>query len=150
MEKLLAQQKLVSATEESGLDLRWILTGSEWKRLAKEVCLDVEKLVWQTTQEETNSFRGEISPYYDPMISSSGTGLVWYGGADPRLEPGISYAFMAGNGPGGRRVSYYDDATGSLVYRIEGRFGAALLNAQALVRNSGVAATTTTTTTGGT
>jgi hypothetical protein len=145
MEKMLAQQKLVQATEESGLELNWVLTGSEWKRISREILISVEKLVWQTSHDQLNSFRGEITPFYDPMISSDGTGLKWYGGANPQIEPGVAYSFLAGNGPGGRRVSYFDDATGSLVYRIEGRFGAALLNAQALVRNSGAVATTTTT-----
>lgn len=138
MRKMLAQQVLVSDTEESGQQMAWALVGSEWMDDARVAYLNVERLVYTTDATAMSQiYRGTIKPLYDPMI---GSGSTWYGGVSPDLpDAALAFAFGAGFGPGGRRVSYFDQATNSMVYRLEGSFGAVLLNAQGLVRNDGTA-----------
>jgi hypothetical protein len=64
---------------------------------------------------------------------------LWYGASDPMVFPGISFAFLTGFGPGGRRDTYYDPRTEAQVFRLKGAFGAALRHHAAFVRNKGEA-----------
>lgn len=134
MRKLLNAQPMPGDTEEGGLDLAIALVGSEWHTEAL-VNYDPAFRVTAQTQAEVNPFSGLITPIYDPMLSAGGK--VWYGVANPAYLEGIVYAFQAGYGPGGRRVTYYDQATRCQRFDFYGSFGASLVNYEPFVRNPG-------------
>lgn len=142
MRKLMNKQKYMNDTEEAGIDLAMVLTGSEWLTDAAIVYTSVNGVqVVYTKEDDVNPFRGLV-PMYDPMLSGIGTGetqgFQWYGAADPAIFPGIYVAFVQGFGPGGRRETYYCPEKEAQVFRIKGAFGAALRHHAAFVRNSGV------------
>lgn len=138
MRKLLNQQTMVGGTEEAGLDLAVILTGSEWLTDAQVVTWNVPGQSYQpATLANVNPWT-YLQPVYDPMISgASADGKTWYGAASPALLPGVVFGFVAGYGPGGRRLAYWDPSTGCMHYQFQGAFGAALLHHEALVRSDG-------------
>lgn len=141
MRKKINKQTLVGSTEEAGLDLAVIITGSEWLTDAQVATWAVPGTNYQpATLSAVNPFT-YLRPVYDPMISGASVdGKTWFGAVDPLLLPGIVFGFVQGYGPGGRRESYYDPSTGGVHYKVEGAFGAALLHAQALCRADGAAA----------
>lgn len=133
--KALNQQTRVGSTEEAGLDLAVIITGSEWLTAAQIVTWQVPGQNYvPATLDNANPFT-YLRPIYDPMVSgASADGKTWYGAADPALLPGIVYGFIAGYGPGGRRTTYFNPSTGAQHFQFQGAFGAALLHHEALVR----------------
>lgn len=142
MRKLLARQKLVGDSKPSGLQMGWALVGTEWQDEAREAYLGIEKLALASDiTTAAQMYRdGSIRPLFDPAIDAASADYkTWYGGSAPirGADAGVTFAFGIGYGPGGRRDSYYVPQTESMVYRIKTVAGAALTNAQALVRNAG-------------
>ncbi len=134
MRKLLNAQTMPGDTEEAGLDLAWTLVGSNWVT-ENQINFGAKYKLAPTTQAEVNPFNGTVEPLYDPMISSGGN--TWYGGANPMLLEGVVYAFLAGSGPGGQRVTYFDPETRCLAYDWFVRAGFQLVNYEPFVRNPG-------------
>jgi hypothetical protein len=92
------QQTRVGGTEEAGLDLSVIITGSEWLTAAQVVTWTVPGQVYSPITVDTVNPFTYLRPVYDPMVSGASTdGKTWYGAADPALLPGIVYGFIAGS-----------------------------------------------------
>ncbi len=86
-----------------------------------------------------NVHRGRIKPVVEPELDTFSTD-VWYLFANPQRRPVIAHAFLVGFGPGGRRRSYVDPATGTRFYVMEQHVGAAVVGYRGAVRNDGTAA----------
>jgi signal peptide peptidase SppA len=138
MRRLINAQTRVGSTEEAGLDLAIVITGSHWLTQAQIVTWTVPGMnLYPNSLDNVNPFT-YLRPVYDPMVSgASNDGLTWYGAADPALLPGVVYGFIAGYGPGGRRTTYFNPSTGAQHFKFQGAFGAALLHHESLVRADG-------------
>lgn len=134
MRKLINAQAMPGDTEEAGLDLNWVMVGSNWVTENQQT-FDMRFRVNANTLAEANVFNGMVNPLYEPMISSGGN--TYYGGCDPHALEGIVYSFLAGTGPGGQRVTYYDPQTRCQSFDFFSRVGFQLVNYQGFVRNPG-------------
>lgn len=130
----LAQQTVPGDTLEAGLSFDFALYGSTHINDAELTYLPAYRIV-PAQQSDVNQFTGRVEPIYEPLLSAGDP--VWYGGSRSPLLVGIIYSFLQGSGPGGRRVTYFDQATQcqSFDYYLEA--GSALVNYQPYVRNAG-------------
>jgi hypothetical protein len=132
----LASQSMPGDTEDAGFSFDVALYGTTHINDAEIQYLPQYQISPQT-QATVNQFNGRVEPIYDPYLSSGDP--VWYGvSRDPRLA-GIIYAYLAGSGPGGNRVTYFDEASQCQSFDFYSRFGTALVNYQKFVRNAGLA-----------
>lgn len=90
------------------------------------------------TDGNINVHRGRIKPVIEPELDDFSAD-AWYMFCDPRLRPVIAHTFLAGFGPGGKRRSYFDPATGTRYHVMEQNAGAAVIGYRGAVRNDGVA-----------
>lgn len=132
----LASQSMPGDTEHGGFTYDVALYGTTHINDAEIQYLPQYQISPQT-QAAVNQFNGRVEPIYEPYLSDADP--VWYGiSRDPRLA-GIIYAYLSGSGPGGNRVTYFDDATQCQSFDFYSRFGTALVNYQKFVRNAGLA-----------
>lgn len=138
MRILLAQQTIPGDSLEAGLTFDFALYGSENINAAELQYLPAYRVV-PASQSDVNQFTGRVEPIYEPLLSAGDP--VWYAGSRSPMVVGILYSFLAGSGPGGRRVTYFDPATQcqSFDYYVEA--GSALVNYQPYARNAGTGAT---------
>jgi len=134
MRKKISEQILPGDTVQAGLAWKYALHGSEWINEAEIAYLSPYANYPSITEGSVNQFAGRITPLYEPLI---GTSKVWYGIADAALLYGAVYAFGAGYGPGGKRVTYFDPATGCQSFDFYGSFGSALIHYQPFAQNAG-------------
>lgn len=134
----LAQQTVPGDSLEAGLTFDFALYGSTHINDAELTYLPAYRIV-PAQQSDVNQFTGRVEPIYEPLLSAADP--VWYGGSRSPLLVGIIYSFLQGSGPGGRRVTYFDQATQcqSFDYYLEA--GSALVNYQPYVRNAGTGRT---------
>jgi hypothetical protein len=137
MRLLLAQQTIPGDALEAGLGFDFALYGSENINAAELQYLPAYRVV-PASQSDVNQFTGRVEPIYEPLLSAGDP--VWYAGSRSPMVVGILYSFLAGSGPGGRRVTYFDPATQcqSFDYYVEA--GSALVNYQPYARNAGTGA----------
>lgn len=137
MRLLLAQQTIPGDATEAGLTFDFALYGSENINAAELQYMPAYRVV-PGQQSDVNQFTGRVEPIYEPLLSAADP--VWYAGSRSPMVVGILYSFLAGSGPGGRRVTYFDPATQcqSFDYYVEA--GSALVNYQPYARNSGTGA----------
>jgi hypothetical protein len=132
----LASQSMPGDTEHAGFTYDVALYGTTHINDAEIQYLPQYQIA-PSTQASVNQFTGRVEPIYEPYLSDADP--VWYGvSRDPRLA-GIIYAYLAGSGPGGNRVTYFDEASQCQSFDFYSRFGSALVNYQKFVRNAGLA-----------
>ncbi len=88
------------------------------------------------TDGTINTFRGTISPIIESHLDGYDA-VKWYTFVRPSIIPAVVYAFQTGYGANGRRTTWFDQDTQCRYVRIETRFGVALANHRAVVRNAG-------------
>jgi hypothetical protein len=137
MRMLLAKQTVPGDPLEAGLTFDFALYGSEHINDAELQYLPAYRIV-PDDQSDVNQFTGRVEPIYEPLLSAGDP--VWYAGSRSPLLVGIIYQFLQGSGPGGRRVTYFDEATQCQSFDFYLSAGATLVNYQPYARNAGTGA----------
>lgn len=90
----------------------------------------------KATDATLNTFRGKVNPIIDAHLDSFST-AIWYSMIPVEQASPIVYAFQSGFGEEGRREEWYDASRKTRYVSLETRFGVAMANWRAMIRNNG-------------
>jgi hypothetical protein len=138
MRKLMRLQKGVSGKRALNLRMSSILVPAALETATEQIVLPIEQLnggVQPTTDATTNPFRGKLKMLVDPMLDDA-SAVQWYVFANPAVARAIIFCFMQGYEQL-RRTIFWENESGSMVLKVEGRFAAAIRNWRGTVRNAG-------------
>jgi len=113
------------------------LVPPKWKRKGRQTFLiGLPESKQATTDDNINVYRGDVKLVVEPQLQAASS-VKWYGLVDPKFRAAVMRAYFRGWGRNGRRQRWYDPATKSVNFELEGRVGAAVRNWRYIVRNKG-------------
>ena len=88
------------------------------------------------TDATVNTFRGRIETITEAYLDDYDVNS-WYTLVDPMVTAAMYYAYQRGFGEMGQQTDWFDPDTGTRYFSIEVRFGGAMANRRAMIKNPG-------------
>lgn len=124
------------STFPMGVTMTKVLVPAEQEEVALQTLSTMYENKVPATDATVNTFRGQVTPIVDSYLDAYSTAF-WYTFIPKEQAAACVYAFQRGFGPSGRREDWYDNNTKNRYVSLETRFGVALSNWRAVVRNYG-------------
>jgi signal peptide peptidase SppA len=124
--------------EPMGLTFTRVLVPAQHETAAIQSTIPVMETKTPATDATVNTFRGLVTPVVEARLDAYDTN-AWYSLVEPGLTAAVVYAFQRGFGENGMQSERYDDRRKTRYFGIETRFGVALANWRAMIKNDGTA-----------
>lgn len=119
-----------------GASIRGILVPAALEEDALQTCSTSYENKYPATDSNINTFRGRVMTVVDAYLDDFSDKL-WYSFIDKMQAAPMVLAFQRGFGEEGRQESWYEPNRKTRYVSVETRFGLALSNWRAMVRNAG-------------
>ena len=119
-----------------GADISGVLVPAEQEEDALQTLATTYEVKVANADTSINTFRGQVTPVIDAHLDAYST-TAWYSFIPTEQAAAIVYSFQSGYGAAGRREQWYDPGRKTRFISVESRFGVAMANWRAMVKNPG-------------